>query len=333
MKLDFADPVLARGWLAVAASADLAPGRLVSATLMELPLVAWRGADGKVYALLDRCPHRGARLSLGQVEGNDIRCPYHGWRFDGSARCLEWPAHPGETPGDAASADGFRTTERYGLVWVLLDAQADVPVPALPDFPAFDAPGSGWVVDGPYDFNACAPRVIENFLDMAHFPYVHAGTLGQVPHTEVKDYEVLVDESGVRTRGCRFWQPQPSGLAREGAEVEYTYRVLHPLVASLGKLTGRPDAFDVLMVTSPVDEFHTRVWKVNVFADGGSDRMATFGGFSRAAMLQDQPIVESQWPKRMPLDPRGEAHQRADRVSAGYRRWLRDLGLAYGVTR
>ncbi len=333
MKLEFADPVLARGWLAVAASADLAPGQLAAVTLLEQPLVLWRGADGKVNALLDRCPHRGARLSLGRVDGNDIRCPYHGWRFDGGARCLEWPAHPGEQPGAAASADGFRATERYGLVWVLLDEPAGSSVPALPDFPAFDSPGSGSVVDGPYDFHACAPRVIENFLDMAHFPYVHAGTLGQVPHTEVKDYEVTVSEAGVETRGCRFWQPQPSGLATEGAEVGYTYRVVHPLVASLGKLTGRPDAFDVLMVTSPVDEFHTRVWKVNVFADGGSGRIATFAGFSRAAMLQDQPIVESQWPKRMPLDPRGEAHQRADRVSAAYRRWLRDRGLSWGVTR
>jgi phenylpropionate dioxygenase-like ring-hydroxylating dioxygenase large terminal subunit len=295
--------------------------------LLESPLVIWRGADGVVHAFADRCPHRGARLSLGRVVGDAIRCGYHGWRFDGDARCTAWPAHPSLAPPASAAATAYRATERYGLVWVALETPAaDVPV-----FPPYDAPGTRAYVDGPYDFAACAPRVVENFLDMAHFPFVHAGSLGAEPFTEVKDYEVIATEAGLETRGGRFWQPQPSGLAAEGAEVEYTYRVIHPLVASLGKLPGRPDAFDILLATSPIDATHTRVWKVNVFADGDDARVERFAAFSRAAMLQDRPIVESQSPKPLPLEPSAEAHQRADRLSAAYRRYLAASGLTYGV--
>lgn len=303
-------------------------GAHTSAHFLGTDVVLWRDSSDAIHAWADRCPHRGARLSLGRVVDDTLRCPYHGWRFAPDARCVHWPAHPNAAPPAVAAARAFHVTERYGLVWVAFTQ----PAVEIPAFAAFDSPGRRSLIDGPYDFAACAPRVVENFLDMAHFPYVHAGTLGSEPHTEVKDYEVIVDEREVRSRGCRFFQPQPSGVAAGGAEAEYEYRVAHPTVASLAKLPGRPDAFEILLATTPLDEFNTRVWKVNVFADCDDDRAAQFGRFSRAAVLQDQPIVESQRPRRMPLDPRAELHQRADRLSAAYRRWLRDRGLVWGVT-
>lgn len=322
------DPLLASYWLPVAAAHDLAD-RPVATTLLGEPLVLWRDATGAARAFADRCPHRGARLSMGRVVDGRLACPYHGWRFDGSAQCTHWPAHPAEAPPAVARAQAFATVERYGLVWTCLsEPRADVPA-----FPAHDAPGKRAFIDGPYDFAACAPRVVENFLDMAHFPFVHADVLGAEPYTEVADYDVSVTSDGVQTAGCRFWQPQPSGLAQGGAFADYQYTVTHPTVARLAKLPGRPDAFEILLATAPLDETRTRVWKVNVFADCSDEQAARFGRFSRAAMLQDQPIVESQRPQRLPLDPRAEIHQRADRVSAAYRRWLRELGMAYGVTR
>ena len=92
---------------------------------------------------------------------------------------------------------------------------------------------------------------------------------------------------------------------------------------------GMGDAFDILMVATPLDETTTRIWKVNVFA--ADTDAARFAAFSRAAMLQDQAIVESQSPQRLPLDPRAEFSLGADRLALAYRRWLRGIGLTYGV--
>lgn len=318
---------MAGEWFAVVASASLTADAPIATTLAGEPLVLWRSADGAAHAWRDRCPHRGARLALGRIADDSLHCPYHGWQFAPSGQCVHWPAHPDEPPAANARATTYPTREAYGLVWTCLGE----PQHPLPAFARYGAPGRRADIDGPHDFAACGPRIIENFLDMAHFPFVHPGVLGEVPHTTVADYEVEVSVDRVEGRRCRFWQPKPSGVAAAGAEVEYTYRVLHPFVASLGKLPDRPDAFDVLMVTSPLDETRTRVWKINVFAECDDEQAQRFIGFSRAAMLQDKPIVESQWPQRLPLDPRAEVHQRADRLAAAYRRWLRERGWRYGV--
>lgn len=325
---DFPDALLAACWLAVATSAEL-KDTPHAVKVLEQNLVLWRDAHGDARAFHDRCPHRGARLSLGRTSDGLLICPYHGWRFSGDGKCVHRPAHPKDTPPSIAATRAFRVSERYGLVWVCLGE----PRLGFPSFPAHGAPGKRSVIDPAVDFAACAPRVVENFLDMAHFPFVHPHTLGEEPHTEVPDYEVIVTPEEIASSGCRFWQPQPSAVAAGGAYADYAYRVTHPTVASLSKLPGRFDSFDILLVTTPIDEFNTRVWKINVFAQTEDETAARFGDFSRAAMMQDRPIVESQSPKRMPLDPRAESHLRADRLSAAYRRWLRDLGLAYGVTR
>ncbi|HRH88422.1 MAG TPA: Rieske 2Fe-2S domain-containing protein, partial [Rubrivivax sp.] len=72
-------------WLPLAAASELTPGRCVPACHFEQPLVLWQGDEGTA-AFDDRCPHRGARLSLGRVQGGVLECPYHGWRFAADGR-------------------------------------------------------------------------------------------------------------------------------------------------------------------------------------------------------------------------------------------------------
>ena len=165
---------LLNDWYPVARGDAVGEGQLCAVRLLGEDLVLWR-AGGQAVAWQDLCIHRGTRLSLGKVEDGLLVCPYHGWRYDGNGRCVGIPAHPGQTPPTKARTHIYRATERYGLIWVSLgDGDRDVPA-----FPEEDDPGYRKVLCGPSEIvNASAPRIIENFLDVAHLPHVHSGILG-----------------------------------------------------------------------------------------------------------------------------------------------------------
>jgi phenylpropionate dioxygenase-like ring-hydroxylating dioxygenase large terminal subunit len=330
------DPVLFNDWHPVAASAALQAGMILLARLLEEELIVWRDACGAVHAWDDRCPHRGARLSLGRVENDRVVCAYHGWQVDASGACRLQPAHPLDTPPTAACARSFHAREAYGMVWVCLGA----PARELPPFPEHEDARLRKVLCGPYQVHACGPRVIENFLDMAHFPFIHTGILGDRQFTEVPDYQVHPYDDGQGERGmrgviatdCRAWQPQANLLAAGGSMVEYTYRVVRPLTAILTKLPAAQDgcAEAISLHVQPEDEEHCRAWMVVAMSnDSSSDE--DLRTFQDRIFLQDLEVLESQRPKRVPLQPGMEVPQRADRLSAAYRRMLKELGLRYGV--
>ncbi|MCW0038091.1 Rieske (2Fe-2S) protein, partial [Acinetobacter baumannii] len=86
--------------------------------LLDQPLVLWRDPQGQVRVFVDRCPHRGARLSMGRVENGHLECPYHGWQFADSGQCVKVPALPSFTPPPSQCVKAFEAQEAYGLVWV-----------------------------------------------------------------------------------------------------------------------------------------------------------------------------------------------------------------------
>src|SRR6266446_9894315 len=118
----FADTAALRAcWHPVAFGHELAD-RPVAADLLGEPLVLWRGADQRPQANLDLCVHRGTALSLGWVSGDELVCPYHGWRYAGDGRCVAIPQleDPARVP-PKARVPAFRAKERYGLIWIALD--------------------------------------------------------------------------------------------------------------------------------------------------------------------------------------------------------------------
>ena len=118
----FADMLALRAcWHPVAFSRDVVD-RPAHADLIGQPLVLWRGRDGRPRANSDLCVHRGTALSLGWVNGDELVCPYHGWRYRGDGRCAAIPQLEDPTRVPAKARIGaFGCQERYGLVWVALD--------------------------------------------------------------------------------------------------------------------------------------------------------------------------------------------------------------------
>lgn len=321
------DPVLANDWLPVASTQQLLPDQPLAVRLLDEDLVLWRSGD-QVLAWQDRCPHRGARLSPGQIQPEDhtLACPYHGWRFDSRGVCTHLPAHPDQKPPPRAMATVYRAREDYELIWVGLGH----PTNDAPAFAEWGDPSYRKVLCGPYPINAAGPRVIENFLDVAHFPFVHASYLGDPQHTIVPEYEAEVTPTGVIARGIQVWQPDPDGSG-VGSWVSYTYQALRPLTARFTKRAGAQE-FAIFLTVTPVEETRSIAWMWIAMNYAPAVPDAQLRSFQDRIVAQDVPIVESQRPARLPLDLQAELHLRSDRTAIAYRRWLRELGLTYGVS-
>ena len=314
-------------WLPLAAAADLAPGRCLKAQHFEEALALWQGGADGPSAFDDRCPHRGASLSMGRVQDGVLECPYHGWRFAADGRCAKVPAVPAFQPPAAHAARTWQVLQRHGLLWVAGQAASDVE-PFAP--PPLDELPRKRVLCGPFDVATSAPRVVENFLDTAHFGFVHEGWLGARDHVDVPEYRVQADALGrPGVPLYRAWQPQASSAATGGAWVDYRYQVLSPLSALLQKRASAGDTDEAYVLwTSPTGRESCRAWFTIATSDEGADD-ATLRAFQQTIFAQDQPVLESQRPRELPLSG-GEVHSAADRFSAAYRRWLRDIGFGHG---
>lgn len=245
-----------------------------------------------------------------------------------------WKLLPGLRAGarfDAALAlERLPAKVAYGYVWTCLGE----PERELFDIPEYAEPDRRNLNAATIGVHVSAPRAIENFLDMGHFPYVHTDILGAEPHTEVKEYdvEISVDRDEILATRCRFFQPKAALTAEEGADVDYIYRVPHPYCSVLYKSSpvdeSRQDVIAVFL--QPVDQEHVRAHMLlSVLDDENEDKIIR--RFQQTIFGQDKPILENQFPKRLPLDPRAETPIRADKSAIAYRRWLGQKGVTYGV--
>jgi phenylpropionate dioxygenase-like ring-hydroxylating dioxygenase large terminal subunit len=211
--------------------------------------------------------------------------------------------------------------------------------PGTPDHHLFDIPeadqeGRRRVPCGPVRVKCSPLRAVENFLDIAHFPFVHTDILGAEPHTEVERYQVEIrDENDeIWATKVKFFQPQAAKSAEGGTMTEYMYRVPSPMNSVLYKTCPpRPGEWDVIAIfVQPLAEDLCEVWPWMALFDDETP-MAEMIQFQQTIFLQDRSILENQIPRRLPLDPRMEVPTRADMTSVAYRRWLKKRGATYGA--
>jgi vanillate O-demethylase monooxygenase subunit len=167
-------PLLRNQWYTAATSAELRDKPLAR-TICNEPIVIFRTGNGEAAALTDRCPHRKAPLSAGEVIGNDIQCGYHGLRFAPDGACT---FVPGNAPiGRNFRARSYPVREVYGLVFVWLGEAALADPALIPDFS--ENTNKGWAgVHGTIYVKGNYQLLIDNLLDLTHVVYVHKSTLG-----------------------------------------------------------------------------------------------------------------------------------------------------------
>lgn len=316
--------MLERDWHPVGEA--LEPGEVRSLRLLGRDLLLWRSSD-RILAWDDRCPHRGAKLSGGEVKGERLVCPYHGLAFDVAGVCRHVPAAPNWTPSKQLHVRGYATALRYGLVWVSLHPDADVA--EIPQFPEWEDDEYRKFLCGAYPVRSSPLRVMENFLDVSHFPFVHDGLLGDRQHPQVSDYQVRQDATGLHLRHLQVWQPDPDGTG-VGSKVTYNYHAMTPMVAWFEKLSpaGR---LTIYFAICPQDAEACVGWMWIAMNYGWELPEDQLRGFQDRVVRQDIPIVESQQPKRLPLDLSAEGHLPSDRSSIAYRQWLLARQTQFGA--
>jgi len=159
---------LRRYWTPVAEIVDVAPGRGKTIEIMNERFTLYRGASGTPHLLAHLCAHRGTGLGTGEVEGECIRCFYHGWLYDGNGQCVEQPAED-ESFAEKVRVRAYPTREYLGLVWSYL---GEGEPPAFPKFDLFDA--SGVATTYSYFRKSNYFNSLENSCDWIHPFFVHA---------------------------------------------------------------------------------------------------------------------------------------------------------------
>jgi len=250
---------------------------------------------------------------------------------DGDGNPLAWrvdDAPAGDSPVDANRRLPIRAD--FGYLWTSIGT----PPARLFSLPEVDEPGRIVHNAITVGINVSAPRAVENFLDVAHLAFVHPGSLGQQPHTEIRDYQVSTVDGDIWASDIQIFQPMMAAGSTSAAFAEYIYRVPHPHCAVLYKrdetASGRMDIYAGFVHALSEERIRLHLFDCVV---EGSATAGEVRRFVQTIVGQDKSILENQNPKRLPLDPRAETPVRADKSSIAYRRYLTEIGLDYGVIR
>ncbi len=165
-------PPVPNGWYAIAPSADVGPGQVLSIVAVERELVVFRTAAGEVSVVDAYCPHLGAHLGGGTVEDGSLRCPYHGWRFDTTGRCVEIPYAEGRIP-ERACVPSYPVLEQDGMVLFWFHAGGAAPEYEVPLVDERGASGWSEAIEFRSELVASLQDMAENNVDYTHFRFVH----------------------------------------------------------------------------------------------------------------------------------------------------------------
>jgi vanillate O-demethylase monooxygenase subunit len=180
-------------WYVATWDEELTDGKLLARTILEQPVLLYRGASGRVVALDNRCCHRGAKLSNGRREGDDIRCMYHGLKFDPSGRCIQIPGQDNVPKG--LGVKSYPVVERQTLVWIWMGDPAQADPAKIVDIPYLANPA--WRgKQGYLHYDANYLLIVDNLSDFAHLAFVHAKTLGGSEEYAFKTKPVAVERLG-----------------------------------------------------------------------------------------------------------------------------------------
>ncbi len=322
-----------RGWFMVGKSED-ATTTPTAVRYFGEDLVLYRGASGKPFLVEAYCPHMGTHLAQNttsyvvqdkeHVEGDNIRCPYHGWRFGPDGRCNEIPYSPAPPPKKAC-LKSHKLTERAGCLWVWYDVENGEPDYVLPAFAPYDTPyWVNWQMRALGKLESHPQEVVDNMADKGHLVPVH-GSLNMVLFENEFDDHICrqILTAGHRTLAADGGDPMTNDTWYTGPGILQSEMVgEHPSL--------------MLIAHTPVDDGSVMVWyglMVKVANAEPTDAdVATANQYEEAgvaAFAQDFEIWANKRPCLNPMMVRGDGP--FDKVRIWYRQFFNPRAQAGAV--
>lgn len=318
-KRELAEAAMRRSWFPVARIVDL--DKPQPATLLGEKLVVYRDRSGRVAVQSRRCPHRGGDLSIGEVHESSIACPYHGWEFsstDGVCSRIPSLEDQGRIP-PKAGIRSYPAVERYGHVWTVLED----PIRDLYELDEWRDVDLEWLAANPIDSPVGVGVTIENFRDVAHFPFVHKVSMGPTPE--------VVEPLDVKRDGLDVWMDRPlsagTGEWAEDGDCLMRYHCVAPGLASITYHYEKLGRRVVAGFPSPIDYEHVKIfWGVANEVGYRGESLEECLRVEEMVYLEDVPIVEDLDPREIPWDAEvQEFSVPADLFTLNYRRCFHEL--------
>ena len=317
--------LLLKDWYVICRKDEIDENKILLKYVFDQEIIIWKKKE-RIMAWENLCIHRGSRLSLGSINNGILKCAYHGWEYNQDAQCVKIPSQPDIKIPKKACVKSYKVIEKMNMVWINLSKEANDFV----NIKEFNESNFNHVASGPYIMNASAPRAIENFLDVAHFPFVHENHLGVKDKPMIDDYDVVSSNKGIHASNVKVFQPNPDGTNKSG-EVIYDYHVHSPFVASLGKDVSKNERFVLVFYVTPISETESMIYTLTLMNFGKLDDKIV-RDYQDFITAQDVPIVESQRPELLPMDLQEELSIRSDKISIAYRRYLKKMNISFGVS-
>ena len=166
-------PVYPNGWFQLCFARDLKPGTSKQVHILGKEFAVFRTESGKVACLDAYCPHLGANIAAGgNVIGEEIHCPFHGWKFNCSGTCTDIPYSEGKIPKQA-DMRSYTTLETNGHILLWFDAEGRDPMWYPPELPEVQSNAWSWRGFTRHLLNCHIQEVPENGADVAHLHYLH----------------------------------------------------------------------------------------------------------------------------------------------------------------
>ena len=317
--------LLLKDWYVICRKEEIEENKILLKYVFDQEIIIWKKKE-RIMAWENLCIHRGSRLSLGSINNGILKCAYHGWEYNQDAQCVKIPSQPDIKIPKKACVKSYKVIEKMNMVWINLSKEVNDFV----NIKEFNESNFNHVASGPYIMNASAPRAIENFLDVAHFPFVHENHLGVKDKPMIDDYDVVSSNKGIHASNVKVFQPNPDGTNKSG-EVIYDYHVHSPFVASLGKDVSKNERFVLVFYVTPISETESMIYTLTLMNFGKLDDKIV-RDYQDFITAQDVPIVESQRPELLPMDLQEELSIRSDKISIAYRRYLKKMNISFGVS-
>jgi phenylpropionate dioxygenase-like ring-hydroxylating dioxygenase large terminal subunit len=253
---------LAAYWHVIGFSDELNKEKSVRKTIYDVPILLWRDAAQKMFAVADVCSHKRSPLAISDFDKNEITCPYHGWKYNQKGKLIEIPSSPHiDIDKLKCSLQSYPIREQNGFIWIFLDANK-LPQNEPISLSNFDDKAWG-KIHFQDSFETNEELLIENFMDATHTAYIHEGIIRGFGEKVKHQITLNVNEKGVSVTFAETTEKVALGLGfllGKNLRIKHTDAFLPPNLVKVDYYINDIHRFNAFIACTPIAEGKTQAF-------------------------------------------------------------------------